>query len=73
MGYSHLLQLVRNCLRWANCSGNIWENADQWRHLSPSEAATGAGDIYALLEYEKQGQTSNLLALHRGTRISYAI
>jgi len=69
MGYSYLLQRV--------CSfgfffthvnrGNGNEAADEWRVLAPTEAATGAGDIYALLEYEYQMQIGNLLALSRGT------
>jgi len=48
-------------------SGNQYEAADEWRALAPTEAATGAGDIYALLAYEEQMQTSNLLSLSRGT------
>jgi hypothetical protein len=46
--------------------GNQYESADEWRSLSPSEAATGAGDIYALLAYEEQMQAGNLLSLSRG-------
>jgi hypothetical protein len=46
--------------------GNQYESADEWRSLSPSEAATGAGDIYALLAYEEQMQAGNLISLSRG-------
>jgi hypothetical protein len=49
-----------------NSSGNMAQDAAQWRSLSPSEAAGTAGDIYALLSYEKQGAVSNLISLHRG-------
>ena len=52
------------------CSGNQNEAADEWRSLSPTEAATGAGDIYALLQYEYEMQLANLLGLSRGTSIS---
>jgi hypothetical protein len=50
-----------------NGSGTMDEDAAEWRALSPSEAAGTKGDIYALLEYEKQGATGNLIAMHRGT------
>jgi hypothetical protein len=50
----------------SDSSGNQHESADEWRSLSPTEAATGAGDIYALLAYETQMQVGNLLGLHRG-------
>jgi hypothetical protein len=51
----------------SDSSGNQNEAADEWRSLSPTEAATGAGDIYALLAYETQMQVGNILGLHRGT------
>lgn len=47
-------------------SGNQYESPDEWRALSPSEAATGAGDIYALLEYERVGQSAHIIGLNRG-------
>ena len=48
-------------------SGNQYESPDEWRVLSPSEAATGAGDIYALLNYEKVQHCASILRLSRGT------
>lgn len=47
-------------------SGNQYESPDEWRVLSPTEAATGAGDIYALLEYERVQQTAHIMGLSRG-------
>jgi hypothetical protein len=55
------------------CRGNQYESADEWRSLSPSEAATGAGDIYALLKYEEQMQVSNILALSRGITVLFLL
>lgn len=49
------------------------EDAAEWRALSPTEAAGTAGDIYALLEYEKQGATGNLLGVHRGISPSFIL
>ena len=47
-------------------SGNQHEAPDEWKSLSPTEAATGAGDIHALLQYESDMQAGNLLGLSRG-------
>lgn len=67
MGNANVLQCVLFLACYSNFRGNQYESADEWRSLSPTEAATGAGDIYALLAYEQQMQAGNLLSLSRGT------
>jgi hypothetical protein len=54
-----------------NISGNQYENADEWRAIAPTEAAGTAGDIYALLNYELQGQTQRLITLQRGMVLNF--